>query len=87
MIDTEVLGRVWLHERDGRGPSHISLGDLAMALGLPAERPHHALGDALTTAQVFIALAAHLNALKPETAGSLARAGQRLKLLRAFDAR
>ena len=87
LIDTEVLGRVWLHERDGHGPRHLSLGDLATALGLPADRPHHALGDALTTAQVFIALAAHLDALKPETAGSLARAGQRLQLLRAFDGR
>jgi DNA polymerase III subunit epsilon len=87
LIDTEVLGRVWLHERDGHCPKRLSLGDLATALGLPADRPHQALGDALTTAQVFIALAAHLDALQDETAGGLARAGQRLKLLRAFDGR
>jgi DNA polymerase III subunit epsilon len=87
LIDTEVLGRVWLHERDGRAPGSISLGDLASALGLPADRPHHALGDALTTAQVFIALAAHLDALHRETVGTLARSGRGLERLRAFDGR
>ncbi len=87
LIDTEVLGRVWLHERDGDSPRRLSLGDLATALGLPADRPHHALGDALTTAQVFIALAAHLDALHPERVGSLARTGRRLETLRAFDRR
>ncbi len=38
------------------------LGDIAAALGLPAHRPHVAEGDALTTAQVFLALATHLEA-------------------------
>lgn len=87
LIDTQVLGAVWLHERDGRAPTSLALGDLATALGLPADRPHHALGDALTTAQVFIALAAHLDARHPETVGSLARTGRRLDTLRAFDGR
>jgi DNA polymerase-3 subunit epsilon len=87
LIDTEVLGRGWLHERDGHSPRSLSLGDLATALGLPADRPHVALADALTTAQTFIALAAHLDAIHSETAGSLAHAAQRLKTLRAFDGR
>ena len=87
LIDTEVLGRVWLRERDGHGLSSVSLGDLAAALGLPADRPHEAPGDALTTAQVFIALAAHLDARHPETVGSLATAARRLRTLAAFDAR
>lgn len=88
LIDTEVLGRVWLAVRDGRAlRGSVSLGDLAAALGLPAERPHHALGDTLTTAQVFIALAAHLDALGAETVASLAGAGQRLGALRAFGGR
>lgn len=87
LIDTEALGRVWLHQRDGRSPSRLSLGDLATALGLPAERPHHALGDALTTAQVFIALAAHLDASHAETVRSLAHADRRLETLRALDGR
>jgi DNA polymerase-3 subunit epsilon len=86
LIDTQVLGRVWLHERDDRSPSSISLGELAMALGLPADRPHEALGDALTTAQVFIALATHLDALREATVRRLATAGRRLPALNAFDA-
>ncbi len=84
LVDTEVLGRVWLHEREGRPLQHVALGELASALGLPADRPHDALGDALTTAQVFIALASHLDSIHPETVGSLARAGHRLETLRHF---
>jgi DNA polymerase III epsilon subunit-like protein len=34
-------------------------------------RPHHADGDALTTAQAFIALATHLEAFGSVTLGSL----------------
>jgi DNA polymerase III subunit epsilon len=40
--------------------SSPGLPGLARSLGLPVHRPHHADGDALTTAQVFIALATHL---------------------------
>lgn len=74
--DTEVLGRQWLRERDGATPSGISLGRLAQTLGQPTEPQHHALGDALTTAQVFIALASHLDALEAQTVESLRAAGQ-----------
>ena len=56
----------------------ISLRTLSRALGLPAHRPHHALGDALTTAQAFLAIATHLDALSPQTAGSLVQAGERV---------
>jgi DNA polymerase III subunit epsilon len=42
----------------------IGLSDLARSLGLPVHRPHHADGDALTTAQSFIALATHLEAIE-----------------------
>jgi DNA polymerase-3 subunit epsilon len=80
-VDTEVLGRLWLHERDGGLRRGLSLTDLASALELPADRPHDALGDALTTAQVFIALAAHLETLRPETVGSLVRAARRVDAL------
>ena len=51
----------------------VGLSDLARSLGLPVHRPHHADGDALTTAQVFIALATQLDARKRQTVGSLAR--------------
>jgi DNA polymerase-3 subunit epsilon len=70
--DTEALGRRWLLHRDGDAPAHgISLGRLAVALGQPAEAPHHALGDALTTAKAFVALASLLDEVQPQTVGSL----------------
>jgi DNA polymerase-3 subunit epsilon len=82
MIDTSVLGLIWLHERDGHGPRHTSLTDLAAALGLPSHHPHDAVGDALTTAQAFVALATHLDALGGESVRSLVSAARRLELLR-----
>ena len=51
----------------------MRLNDAVERLGLPAHRPHHADGDALTTAQLFIALATRLDAVAPQTVGSLAR--------------
>lgn len=61
IADTQILARAWLHDRAGMAvPPHLGLEDLARRLGLPVERPHHALGDALTTAQAFLALATHL---------------------------
>ena len=53
--------------------SSPGLGDLARSLGLPVHRPHHAEGDALTTAQAFIVLATHLDGFSPQTLGSLVR--------------
>ncbi len=84
MIDTSVLGLVWLHERDGRGPRRLSLAALAVALGLPSHHPHDAVGDALTTAQAFVALASHLDARRSETVRSLASASRRLELLLSY---
>lgn len=49
----------------------IGLSQLARSLGLPVHRPHHADGDALTTAQAFVALAVHLEAYQPVTVGWL----------------
>jgi DNA polymerase III subunit epsilon len=72
--DTEVLGREWLARRDGQAPSYVTLERLAVELGQPVEPPHHALGDALTTAKVFIALAALLSMPEPRTVGSLVAA-------------
>ena len=70
--DTEALGERWLAHRDGTTLPHgIALGRLAGALGQPAETPHHALGDALTTAKVFIALASLLDTVQEQTVGSL----------------
>jgi len=86
LVDTELLGRLWLHQRDGRWRGRLSLSELAGELGLPAERPHDALADALTTAQVFIALATYLDGDRPETVGSLSRGRLRLDALRVFHA-
>jgi DNA polymerase-3 subunit epsilon len=72
--DTDVLGRLWLRQRGGRVPPGVGLEALSGVLGLPAEPPHHALGDALTTAQAFIALASLLDARERQTVGSLLRA-------------
>lgn len=85
IIDTELLGRLWLHQRDGRLVRHLPLPELAHALGLPSDRPHDALGDALTTAQAFIALAEHLDATRAQTVRSLAGARRALDAARLFD--
>ena len=82
--DTEALGRLWLSHRDGAAPEGISLGRLAAVLGQPAETPHHALGDALTTAKAFIALASLLDTLTPQTVGSLVKAGLPAAAARRF---
>jgi DNA polymerase-3 subunit epsilon len=76
--DTDALARLWLRERDGTAPAWISLARLARTLHQQAEPPHHALGDALTTAQAFIALAAHLDRSSPQTVGSLVAAPELL---------
>jgi DNA polymerase-3 subunit epsilon len=77
--DTEVLGRLWLRERDGVAPAGISLARLAAVLGQPGEDPHHALGDAMTTGKAFVALASHLDAVTPQTVGTLQGAEGRLR--------
>lgn len=84
VADTEALGRAWLRHRDGSAPEGISLGRLAGVLGQPAETPHHALGDALTTAKAFIALASLLDTVAPQTVGSLVAASRPAPALRRF---
>jgi DNA polymerase III subunit epsilon len=84
--DTNVIGRLWLCERDGRAPADLGLGELAETLGLPVHAKHDALGDAVTTAQVFIVTATHLGALGEETVRSLTRAGRRLDAALAYPA-
>lgn len=79
VLDTYELGRLLALER-GEPSASSSLGELASSLGLPIHRPHTALGDALTTAQVFIALATHLEKFAPETVRSLALAKGRARL-------
>ena len=59
IVDTAALARLVLDVDVGPGGS-VSLEYAATALGLPVHSPHHALGDAITTASLFIALAARL---------------------------
>ena len=74
IVDTAALAHE-LHRLRRDPPVHdpIGLTDLARSLGLPVHRPHHADGDALTAAQAFIALATHLEAVRPQTLGTLER--------------
>jgi len=44
-------------------PRSARLADLAAGFGVPVARTHHALGDALTTAQLFLVLASRLELL------------------------
>jgi DNA polymerase III subunit epsilon len=64
-LAAEVFGR-----RLGGEPP---LAAAARALGLPVHGPHRAEADALTTAQLFLALATRLDTRSPQTVGSLAR--------------
>ncbi|WP_432834125.1 exonuclease domain-containing protein [Dactylosporangium sp. CA-092794] len=71
MIDTAGLLRAChLADRDtGREPN---LESSATRLGLPVHTPHHALGDAFTTAQLLLALATRLERRsRPVTVGQL----------------
>jgi DNA polymerase-3 subunit epsilon len=75
VIDTAALAAVVLGPTDpGRPPG---LGEVAARLGLPVHRPHHAEGDALTTAQVFLALARRLEERGPQTVRTLTRPRRR----------
>lgn len=75
IVDTAMLDQEL--RRLSRAPAAdnepIGLSAMARELGLPVHRPHHAEGDALTTAQAFIALATHLDGFSQQTLGSLAR--------------
>jgi DNA polymerase-3 subunit epsilon len=84
VIDTAVLARLWIAERDGTVPGRMTLGGLATACGLPAHSPHTAVGDTLTTAQLFIATATQLDAVRPESVQSLATATRRLDALTEY---
>jgi DNA polymerase-3 subunit epsilon len=70
IIDTAVLARRILDVELEPGQS-VSLEYATTALGLPVHSPHHALGDAVTTASLFIALASQLERGKTLTTSDL----------------
>jgi DNA polymerase-3 subunit epsilon len=59
-VDTALLWRLLCILRGGEDPGLRPLAEIVAVLGLPGHRPHEAEGDALTTAQLFLALATHL---------------------------
>jgi DNA polymerase III subunit epsilon len=74
VLDTAELALELRRRRREAPPAHPpGLSELARSLRLPVHRPHHADGDALTTAQVFLALAAHLERFEPLSLGALER--------------
>jgi DNA polymerase-3 subunit epsilon len=77
-VDTAALDRELRHlRRDPPVRDPVGLAEMAHSLGLPVHRTHHADGDALTTAQAFIALATHLESFGPQTLGTLVGVSQR----------
>jgi DNA polymerase III subunit epsilon len=80
VLDTAVLA-AWVPPsapaEDDRSwsPAEVSpdLSEAASAIGLPVHRMHEAGGEALTTAQLFMALASYLDQVHPQSVGSLAR--------------
>ena len=79
VLDTNALGRLLIAERGESPPRFLPLGQLAAELRLPVHRQHNALSDALTAAQVLLAVVSHLEERGPETVGSLAQAQSRLE--------
>ena len=84
VLDTALLARIWLAERDGEMPRRMNLSEMALACGLPVHSPHTAIGDALTTAQLFLAAVSQLDARDPQTLRGLSRASQRIAALEAY---
>lgn len=73
VVDTAALaGELGRRTRRfGRGHQPLGLTELARAFQLPVHRPHHADGDALTTAQLFLAVSTHLDGPEPLTLGAM----------------
>ena len=70
IVDTAVLAQRVL-DVDLEPDQAVSLEYATTALGLPVHSPHHALGDAVTTASLFIALASQLERNKTLTTSDL----------------
>jgi DNA polymerase-3 subunit epsilon len=79
MIDTAVLWRLLCIDRGLDDPGWCGLGSVVTALGLPSHRPHEAEGDALTAAQLFLALATHLEGHGHRTVRALAGAERHVR--------
>jgi DNA polymerase-3 subunit epsilon len=78
VIDTAALARFAGYAEAGIG-HEPSLEFLARKLNLPVYTPHHALGDAMTTAAVFVALCSRIEH------NQLAESGKVLSLQQLLD--
>jgi DNA polymerase-3 subunit epsilon len=79
VVDTAALAREAMVVPD-RLDGEPALETLAGALGMPVHTPHHALGDALTTANVFLALTSRLERREPQTVRTLTAVSSRRSL-------
>ena len=70
VIDTAALARALGYTQGGSHGREPSLELLARQLALPVYAPHHALGDAITTAAVFLALATKAETGRPRPASA-----------------
>jgi DNA polymerase III subunit epsilon len=84
ILDTAVLWRALCIERGEGDPGWRELSEVAGKLGLPAHRSHDAEGDALTTAQAFLALATHLEGHGRGTVRALAAARWQVRAWRLW---
>lgn len=79
VVDTAALARETGLAARGT-ETEPSLEGLVSGLGLPVHTTHHAAGDALTTANLLLALASRLDRSEPQTVRSLAATSQRQSL-------
>jgi DNA polymerase-3 subunit epsilon len=84
ILDTAVMWRALCIERGEGDPGWRALSEVAGRLGLPAHRSHDAEGDALTTAQAFLALATHLEGHGRGTVRALAAARWQVRAWRLW---
>ena len=71
-VDTEVLvHRAMTRPATGDNQRHISLHDAASSFGVPEHCRHHALGDAVTAAQLLVVAASRLSADREASVSSL----------------
>lgn len=80
VVDTAALARELGLARSGQDDAEPSLERLSRSLGLPVHTPHHALGDAMTTAGLFLLLANRLDAREPQTVRTLTQVSHRRAL-------
>jgi DNA polymerase III subunit epsilon len=83
VLDTNRIAHAYLPDL----PEFVNLGRLADRLKLPCYPEHEALADAMTTAQVFLALATLLDHNAPQSIASLSEFGTHKSIRERITAR